>query len=280
MLKISLQISNRHCRYYKPNRMKLLLEYNTSHNIRAFSTYRGEGSDNYSGFNITHYCGDSDEHVAKCRKELCELLGINDKSLILPRQTHGKRVAYIDREFTKLTTSEKTEFLYGIDAIITDLPQTCIGVSTADCIPVLLYDDTKRVVAAVHAGWRGTVANIIGECISTMQKRYNSQPSDIKAIIGPGISLESFEVGEEVYEEFANAGFTMHEIAERFPAENGEKWHIDLWKANRIQMTECGIKSENIITAGICTYKHHAEFFSARRLGIKSGRIFNGIMLK
>ena len=257
-----------------------LLEYKTSYNIRAFSTYRGEGSDNYSGFNITDYCGDSNSHVTECRKELCELLGIDEKSLILPRQTHGKNIACIDREFTKLAEDEKTDFLYGIDAIVTDIPQICIGVSTADCIPLLLYDDTKGVIAAIHAGWRGTVANIVSECISTMQKKYNSSPSDIKAIIGPGISLESFEVGDEVYEEFANADFPMQEIAERFPAENGEKWHIDLWKANRIQMTECGIKAENITTASICTYKHHTKFFSARRLGIKSGRIFNGIMLK
>ena len=256
-----------------------LLEYNTSKNIRAFSTYRGKGSDNYAEFNITHYCGDTKEHVAECRLELCEELGIEDNNLILPRQTHGNKVICIDREFIEQSKEQQTELLYGIDAIITNLPQTCIGVSTADCIPILLYDDTKGVIAAIHAGWRGTVAKIAGECISTMQKRYNCQPSDIKAIIGPGISLESFEVGDEVYEEFANAGFPMNEVAKRLPAVNGEKWHIDLWETNRIQMTECGIKTENIITAGICTYKHHTEFFSARRLGINSGRIFNGIMI-
>ena len=256
-----------------------LLEYNTSKNIRAFSTYRGKGSDNYAEFNITHYCGDTKEHVAECRLELCKELGIEDNNLILPRQTHGNKVICIDREFIEQSKEQQTELLYGIDAIITNLPQTCIGVSTADCIPILLYDSTRRVVAAVHAGWRGTVADIAKECISTMHSRYGCLTNDIKAIIAPGISIDAFEVGDEVYETFAEAGFPMERIARRYPAAQGEKWHIDLWEANRIQMTECGIKTENIITAGICTYKHHTEFFSARKLGIKSGRIFNGIMI-
>lgn len=257
-----------------------LLEYNTSDNIRAFSTYRGEGSDNYSGFNITHYCGDSQGHVTACRKELCEQLGIEDSNLILPRQTHGKKVICIDNRFTALNKEEQAELLYGIDAIITDIPHLCIGVSTADCIPILMYDNVKGVIAAVHAGWRGTVANIAGECILTMQNRYNCFPNDITAIIGPGISLESFEVGNEVYEEFAKAGFPINEIAGLFPTESGEKWHIDLWEANRLLMTKCGIRPDNITITGICTYKNHRDFFSARRLGINSGRIFNGIMLR
>ena len=256
-----------------------LLEYNTSENIRAFSTYRGEGSGNYDGFNITHYCGDTEGHVAECRLELCKLLGIEDKDLILPRQTHGNKVICIDREFTEQSKELQAELLYGMDAIITDIPRTCIGVSTADCIPILLYDDTRMAVAAVHAGWRGTVVNIARECISTMHCRYGCMAEDIKAIIAPGISIDAFEVGDEVYAAFAEAGFPMTRIAKRYPAGQGEKWHIDLWEANRLQMINAGIKEENITMCGICTYKQHNDFFSARRLGINSGRIFNGIMI-
>lgn len=255
-----------------------ILKYDTSNNIRAFSTYRGKGSDNYAGFNITHYCGDTPEHVAECRKRLCDMLGIEDKSLILPRQTHGNKVLCIEKDFATLNKEQQDEMLYGIDAVITDIPRTCIGVSTADCIPVLLYDDTKRVIAAVHAGWRGTVADISVKCIAEMQDRYGCNSADIKAIIAPGISMDSFEVGDEVYEEFAKAGFPMSEIAKRYPSGQGEKWHIDLWEANRLQMINAGIKEENITMCGICTYKQHNDFFSARRLGINSGRIFNGII--
>ena len=257
-----------------------LLEYNPSDNIRAFSTLRGEGSGNYAGFNITHYCGDTAEHIAECRKELCHELDITDNRLVLPRQTHGNKVLCIEREFFEKSEEEQSELLYGIDAIVTDEQQTCIGVSTADCIPILLYDDTRMAVAAVHAGWRGTVANIARECISTMHCRYGCQAKDIKAIIAPGISIDAFEVGDEVYATFAEAGFPMTRIAKRYPAGQGEKWHIDLWEANRLQMAAAGIKAENITIAGICTYTRHEDFFSARRLGINSGRIFNGIMLR
>ena len=255
-----------------------ILKYDTSNNIRAFSTLRGKGSDNYAEFNITHYCGDAPKHVAECREKLCKKLDIEDKSLILPRQTHGNKVFCIEKEFTSLCKERQSELLQGIDAIITDVPRTCIGVSTADCIPILLYDSTKGVVAAVHAGWRGTVARILNNCITEMICRYRCKAEEIKAIIAPGISMDSFEVGDEVYEEFAKAGFQMNEIARRYPSGQGEKWHIDLWEANRLQMINAGIKEENITMCGICTYKHHNDFFSARRLGINSGRIFNGII--
>ena len=256
-----------------------ILEYDTPHNIRAFSTYRGEGSGNYDGFNITGYCGDTDEHVAKCRTKLCSLLGIEDHRLILPRQTHKTEVLCIDNTFINRTKAEQTELLYGIDAIITDIPHTCIGVSTADCIPVLLYDETRGVIAAVHAGWRGTVARIVQKCISIIKNRYSSDTSEIKAIIAPGISIEAFEIGDEVYKEFADAGFTMEAIAKRYKSVEGhKKWHIDLWEANRLQMIESGIRAGNITITGICTYEQYDNFFSARRLGINSGRIFNGIM--
>lgn len=256
-----------------------LLEYITDNNIRAFSTYRGEGSGNYGGFNITRCCGDTPEHVAECRKELCNELGIADNRLILPRQTHGNRCICINNEFLALQREKQEELLHGIDAIITAVPGTCIGVSTADCIPVLLYDGTKRVVAAVHAGWRGTAARIVKECLSQMMRKYGCKSHDIKAIIAPGISESAFEVGDEVYDSFREKGFEMKRIAKRYPAVQGEKWHIDLWECNRMQLIESGVEENNIQTAGVCTYENYKEFFSARRLGIESGRIFNGIMI-
>ena len=261
--------------------MVKILKYNTKATTTAFSTYRGEGAGCYGRFNITPYCGDTKEHVTECRKELCEQLGIEDKQLILPYQTHSDRVVVIDNDFTLLDEKEQKEALNGVDAIITALPHTCIGVSTADCIPVLLHDTKRNVVAAIHAGWRGTVARIVEKTISVMELHYGCCPHDMEAIIAPGISIDAFGVGNEVYEAFDTAGFPMNEIARRYPTpEGGEKWHIDLWKANSHILQQCGIKADNIHIAGICTFTQHEDFFSARRLGIKSGRIFNGIMLK
>ena len=261
--------------------MAKLLEYSTRETVLTFSTYRGEGTGSYEGFNITHYCGDTALHVEQCREELCRELGIDDNHLILPRQTHGDKVIAIDSTFMQLSKAQQTDALMGVDAIITDLEQTCIGVSTADCIPVLLHDTKHDVIAAIHAGWRGTVAMIVCKVIDKMKSLYGSCAGDIDAIIGPGISIDAFEVGDEVYEAFKEAGFAMQQIARRYPAAaGGEKWHIDLWEANSLLLQQCGVARENIHIAGVCTYKNHCDFFSARRLGIKSGRIFSGILLK
>jgi copper oxidase (laccase) domain-containing protein len=100
--------------------------------------------------------------------------------------------------------------------------------------------------------------------------------ADLKVVIGPSIGPDAFEVGDEVYEAFSQAGFDMNEIAFK---RNG-KWHIDLWQANALDLQQTGIARENIEIAGICTYQQHEDFFSARRLGIKSGRIYTGIVIR
>ncbi len=251
------------------------LEYNIGTGVIAFSTKRGSPTDNYGSFNITHYCGDTPKHVADCRNELCSELGIPDKQLILPRQTHGCEVLHIDNSFLAASREEQEKTLQGIDAIVTTLPRTCIGVSTADCVPVLLCDTARGVVAAVHAGWRGTVERIVERCIASMQEAHGCKAQNMKAVIGPSIGLEAFEVGDEVYEAFKEAGFPMERIARK-----SRKWHIDLWESNRLQLLDCGVLDENIEVAGVCTHTCHEEFFSARRLGTDSGRIFNGIMIE
>ena len=253
-----------------------LLEYNLSPDVTAFSTMRdgGVGQGTYSSFNITHYCGDSPENVAANRALLCDRLAIEDARLILPRQTHGTEVLYVDAAFLALDREAQTERLNGVDALFTRELGLCIGVSTADCVPILIYDEPTHAVAAIHAGWRGTVQRITEKTISAMASSL-SLPS-AKAVIAPSISLDAFEVGDEVYDAFRDASFPMQQIAKRY----GAKWHIDLWEANRLQLLACGLRPENITVSGVCTHASHEQFFSARRLGISSGRIFNGIMIK
>ena len=109
-----------------------------------------------------------------------------------------------------------------------------------------------------------------------MVRSYHSKPESLLAVIGPGISCRNFEVGDEVYDAFAQADFDMNRIAFK---RNG-KWHIDLWQANALDMQLTGVDEKHIETAAVCTYEHYDQFFSARRLGIKSGRIYTGIMIK
>ena len=154
--------------------------------------------------------------------------------------------------------------------------------STADCIPVLLYDEQQHAACAVHAGWRGTVKRIAQKALAKMTAVYGTQPADITAQIGPGIHLDSFEVGDEVYESFAGEGFEMEALSKKMACSDGvgEKWHIDLPECNRLQLTAAGVRADNITVSPICTFMQSDIYFSARRLGINSGRIFTGILLR
>lgn len=263
--------------------------YNLSPSVIAFSTTRhgGVSEGSYSTFNVNAYCGDQPQHVAENRRQLCEALGIAATQLIIPHQVHGLEVRQIGAEFASLPENIRQMILEGVDAVITDQPRLCIGVSTADCIPVLLYDEAHHAVAAIHAGWRGTMKRICMKTVAAMRMAYHTDPKELKAIIGPGILLDAFEVGDEVYEAFQKEAFDMKQIAARYPnsqlAEQPdvpEKWHIDLPLCNALQLQQTGIPVQNIYQSDICTYHHSDEYFSARKLGTDSGRIYTGIIIK
>lgn len=261
-----------------------LHRYPTPSGITAFTTLRGEADETapYSGFNITHYCGDEPEHVSACRTRLCAELGIDDGQLILPLQRHTDQILCLDQSFSALSPEERAQSLDGVDALVTDQRRLCIGVSTADCMPILVYSRDASVVAAVHAGWRGTVAHILSRTIARMEERYGVSPAELCAILGPAIGEESFEVGDEVYDAFCLAGYSMESIARRYPARDAGtgKWHISLVAANYLELETAGIDIANICATGIDTYTMPRDFFSARRLGIRSGRTFSGIMIQ
>lgn len=197
--------------------------------------------------------------------------------VIQPHQTHSTDVALIDR------ADIKREDLEGVDALITNLKGVAIGVRTADCIPVLLYDPVTSSIGAAHSGWRGTVNKISTKTVLEMAHCFGAKPSDIRAVIGPGIGADSFQVGEEVAMFFKESRFPLDRIwsfrGPRVPGTMQGGHHIDLWESVRISLTECGVRDENIQVAGIDTYLDE-NFFSARREGKSTGRIINSIMLK
>ena len=250
--------------------------YDLGLEVTAFTTTRlggCESSGKYASFNINRFCGDSDEHIRRNRALLCQRLSISDERLVMPHQIHQTRIAQVDEQLMSLSEKGREEALDGCDALMTDLRGVCIGVSTADCIPVLLYDEAHHAVCAVHAGWRGTVARICQQAVAAMSSAYGSRPEQLRAQIGPGISLDSFEVGQEVYDAFSTAGFDMAAISRK-----DERWHIDLPECNRLQLIAAGLPVESISVSPVCTYRQHDRYFSARHLGINSGRLFTGII--
>ena len=239
--------------------------------VEAFSTLRkgGVSKGEYAFFNICHYTGDAPADVETNRSVLAAHLDIPSTNIILPRQTHSTEVRII-------TEPPQEGELEGVDALITQTPRLCIGVSTADCIPILLFDPVHRAIAAIHAGWRGTLGRIVRRTIELMQSHCHTRPSDLLAVIGPGISLKAYEVGHEIPELFASNGFIFGNITE---LQDG-RWHIDLPAANRWELICSGLRQDFITDCALCTYQNNNHFFSARRQGINSGRIYTALMLK
>lgn len=254
---------------------KLLDKYNE---IAHFCTTRNGGVSvgNYASNNLSPFSGDDFVHFSTNHIKLVETLGSECQQIVIPFQNHGTEIREIDDAFLELSINLKNEYLNGVDAIFTQLSGICIGITTADCVPLLFYDPQKNVIAAAHAGWRGTCGRIAEKTITTLMEKYNSKPEDIRVVIGPSISAEVYEVGKEVIENFETAGFDISKII----SERNNATYLDLWKANQLSLTEVGIQNSHIEKAGICTFTEHEKFFSARRLGIKSGRMLSGIMLK
>lgn len=237
----------------------------------------GISKNNYATFNLGIHSGDEVDSVLENQRRLAKIIDIEKKHIITPYQLHGDKIQIIDNEFLSKSDLEQTSLLHGVDAIITNQHNICIGVFTADCVPVLLYDPILKVLGAVHAGWRGTVSQIVKKTVTEMNRHFGCKPENIRAGIGPSISAEHFEVGSDVVESFIEAGFMINSIA--YENQNTGKTHIDLCFANELLLTHAGILYEHTEVANLCTYDNPSLFFSARRQGIKSGRMFTGAII-
>ena len=245
--------------------------------VEAFSTTRGEVDrrNAYSGVNLCDYVGDDALRVLDARLTLAMKLGVDLDDIVMPRQTHSCQVAVIDEAFRAMDIDKQEAALEGVDALVTSLKGVVIGVNTADCVPIVLTDPQAGIIAVAHAGWRGTVGRIAQNVVEEMV-RNGAKAHRIQATMGPSICQDCFEVGDEVVEAFSKAHFDLDFIVKR-NAETG-KAHIDLRAANRAVLIEAGLQPENIILSQHCSRCEHDRFFSARRLGINSGRTFTGIL--
>lgn len=231
--------------------------------IKAFTTTKkslGSGS--------VRFTGDHEKVYAGKRRELARLLGLEVRQLVFPRQTHSANVTVVD--------SVPDIEIADTDALVTNKSGICLCVQTADCVPVLLFDCQKKVLAAVHAGWRGTVAKIVGQTIAKMKTQYGCNPQHILAAIGPAVGPRVYEVGDEVVNAVRAAVPRSEETLQKFPS---GKFHVDLWQANRNILTDCGVLEKHIEVLAECTVANNAKYYSARRDGIDTGRMVSGIIL-
>ncbi len=192
---------------------------------------------------------------------------VTKKSLRAPVwaiQVHGSRVLQV-REFSPALLAEKA------DALITDLLDQPTGVFSADCLPILIY--SKKVCAAVHAGWRSTRQNIAAVAVQAFSHHFGENVAGLKAWIGPCIGRCCLEMGDEVYDEFVSDD---REYAAFFVRR--DKWHLDLRALNRFQLVRAGVSNENINDLDSCTFCHADEYYSFRRQRQRNGSMFSFIV--
>ncbi len=198
--------------------------------------------------------GDAPDRVQENLRRLCAALALQPEDLVRTQQVHGTRIAQV-------TWADAGSLQEDADGLVTDAVGLPLFLVFADCVPVVLYDPAHHVLAACHAGWRGTVDGIAAAALEAMVAVYDTDPAQVWAGIGPSIGPESYPVGPEVVE-LARA--RLHR-AERFLHRNGrEQVHFDLWEANAAQLVEAGVPRAQIEIAGIDTAQNTQDFFSHR----------------
>lgn len=249
----------------------------------AFSTMRGDvshghrghvassdngvdgiyGGGNYEGFSVCHYTGDTPEHIAQCRRELADYVGVEMRHLIIPRQTHSINVAVIGNEMPCLES---------VDAMVSRRRDVALVVNTADCLPIVFNDSDKGIVGIAHGGWRGLYGGIVEATVAAME-RLGAVRGSLRVAIGPSICGDCYEVDEEFAERFEKR-FGAAVVRRRC----GEKPHVDLREAAMVALSEAGVGRDRVVVSRLCS-RCDDRLFSARRQGVKSGRIATVVKL-
>lgn len=222
--------------------------------IFGFSSKTGGVSPDPYYLNLGASVGDDIENVKKNREIFFNELGVSGDMVTFQKQIHSSIINY----------SEKPQNFDGCDAIYTDKKNNFLAVSVADCIPVFLYEPEKKIVAGIHSGWKGTLDKIVSKTIVELKSKFSIDISNLIAFIGPGISQDKYEVGEEV-------GLLFDE--EIRYKKNG-KYYLDLKKDNYNQLLKSGLKKEKIEVSELCTFSEKDLLHSYRRDGVISGRMF------
>jgi hypothetical protein len=222
--------------------------------LTACHSTRGGGVSTgpFESLNLGFRTEDEPDRVRENRLRFFRAAGIDGDRLAVQRQVHGERVAYVTSPGVFADT----------DASFTDRPGIFLTVTTADCVPILLYWPSVRVVGVVHAGWRGTEKRIVEKTVRAMAARFQREPEDLIAVIGPCISARNYEVGEDVAARF-DASFVRRN--------GGATPHLDLAAANGAQLEAAGVR--RVFPADVCTVERQDLFFSHRGSDGRSGRM-------
>ncbi|MBL8061816.1 MAG: peptidoglycan editing factor PgeF [Anaerolineales bacterium] len=227
----------------------------------VFTRHGGVSPEPWSSFNLSISVGDDPARVAENRVHAFETLRRDPASIHDVWLVHGTDVVYAETPRPLDQPAQKADILF------TDNPQVSLFMRFADCVPLLFHDPKKQVIGIAHAGWMGTVKGVAEVSIQAMQMRYGSNPADIVAGIGPSISADHYEVGQEVAAQFREK---YGKDSERVLQVREDRIYLDLWTANAMQLQSMGV--EQIQVSGLCTACHLEDWFSHRAEKGRTGR--------
>lgn len=217
-----------------------------------------------NALNLGYFQGDLRENVEENRRRFLRTLGAETESLFTLRQQHSDRIVVVEHATTRANPPPEG------DALVTTRSGVLLGVLTADCLPILIFDARTRARAAVHAGWRGTLARIVEKTLGLMVSRFGTRPDDSHVAIGPAIQKCCYEVGSEVVELFRQE-FPQADLF--ISTRPSGKAHLDLIEATRVQLLACSVPPEQIYACPLCTACHGELFFSYRREGRSNNHV-------
>lgn len=246
------------------------------HEVKHFVSTRigGYSQPPFHGLNLGFGVEDDTQAVLKNRMALAESIGTPLDWFVFPRQTHSVNIAKVDTSHCGLGTKDRESAIADTDALTTNEKNVLLIVQVADCVPILLLDSKNAAIAAIHAGWKGTIGEIAVNTINKMNQQYGTQAEDIIAAIGPSAGPCCYEVGDEVLDKVNKNKF------DKVVKKRNESRILDLWEYNRISLIESGVKPENIEVSNLCTICNDDKFFSSRKGKGVTGRFVAGIMLQ
>jgi len=230
----------------------------------------GKSQGKVTGLNLGFRCGDFKDTVTANYRQVAKDMSFPFERITAGRQTHSANIRIMTEDDAGKGVSRESD-MQDVDGLVTNVKNLPIVIYYADCVPILLADETAKVIAAVHSGWRGTVSQIATKAAEIMTVKFGSNPDNIKAVIGPSIGPCCFETGKEVAEQF-----DLDLVKEK---QNG-KYMVDLWEANRRILLGCNIKPQNIEVLKLCTVCRNDIFYSYRTHKDATGRMGAFIMLK
>lgn len=244
--------------------------YNAGIKHGVSTRLHGKSLPPYHSLNLGLKSEDNRLSVIDNRQLFCEAIGVNFAALVTAQQVHGDHIAIVTQKDAGRGSINFEHAISSTDALVTNVPDLPLLLFFADCVPVLIADPARKVVAISHAGWKGSVAQIAKKTVLTMQQHFGTQPGDCLVGIGPSIGQCCYEVDDAVIDSL-RASFSNWETMIK-PHGKGH-WLLDLWEVNRSQLVAIGVQPNKIGVSGVCTACNNEMFFSHRAEHGSTGRL-------